>query len=296
MLGIVFPAALRQIEAEGSPQHDGDARGVGSHRARMRRLERLVAIALFFGARRRVLARDVAEKFGVSLRTVYRDVRALVEAGFPVDGTPGDGYRLPQASCLRPLALTGDEAEVLTIAARVPLPPLSPPPSDVGALTMSTSRWSLRDGSRRTRSSTSPIRRSARGRHRHRPRERWSFVASLPQRAESIAQQPHVRLRSQRRRSRARAVMPDEFARRRSVERLWRRGVKGGGRSSRALRRASWAPAPSALAPEVVPRRGLAPPDSVATGVEGRFVRREVPRCRRRTRSSAIRLGVRWTI
>jgi predicted DNA-binding transcriptional regulator YafY len=81
------------------------------------RLERLLAIALFLGARRRVLARDVAAKFAVSLRTVYRDMRALAAAGFPVEGTAGDGYRLAQASYLRPLALTGDEAEALALAA-----------------------------------------------------------------------------------------------------------------------------------------------------------------------------------
>jgi predicted DNA-binding transcriptional regulator YafY len=81
------------------------------------RLERLLAIALFLGARRRVLARDVAAKFGVSLRTVYRDMRALAAAGFPVEGNAGDGYRLTQDSYLRPLALTGEEAEALALAA-----------------------------------------------------------------------------------------------------------------------------------------------------------------------------------
>jgi len=74
-------------------------------------------MALFLGARRRVLARDLADRFEISLRTVYRDVRALVEAGFPVEGNAGDGYRVPQESYLRPLALTGQEAEALTIAA-----------------------------------------------------------------------------------------------------------------------------------------------------------------------------------
>lgn len=83
----------------------------------MKRLERLTAIALFLGARRRVLARDVADRFEVSLRTVYRDMQALVEAGFPVEGNAGDGYRLPQDAYLRPLALTAEEAEVLAIAA-----------------------------------------------------------------------------------------------------------------------------------------------------------------------------------
>jgi predicted DNA-binding transcriptional regulator YafY len=85
-----------------------------------KRLERVVAIALFLGTRRRVLAREVAERFGVSLRTVYRDMRALERAGYPVEGNAGDGYRLRQESYLRPLALTGDEAEALAIAARAP--------------------------------------------------------------------------------------------------------------------------------------------------------------------------------
>jgi predicted DNA-binding transcriptional regulator YafY len=83
----------------------------------MRRLERLLAIALLLGARRRVRASDVAARFGVSLRTVYRDMQALGEAGFPVKGNAGDGYRLAQESYLRPLALDEDEAEALAVAA-----------------------------------------------------------------------------------------------------------------------------------------------------------------------------------
>jgi predicted DNA-binding transcriptional regulator YafY len=74
-------------------------------------------MALFLSARRRVLARDVAQKFGISLRTVYRDMQALQHAGFPVEGNAGDGYRLPQTSYLRPLQLSADEAEALTLAA-----------------------------------------------------------------------------------------------------------------------------------------------------------------------------------
>ena len=84
----------------------------------MRRLERLLAIALFLGARRRVRATDVAERFGVSLRTVYRDMQSLVLAGFPLEGNAGDGYRLSQEAYLRPLAFDEDEAEVLAVGAR----------------------------------------------------------------------------------------------------------------------------------------------------------------------------------
>jgi predicted DNA-binding transcriptional regulator YafY len=84
----------------------------------VRRLERLVAMALFLSARRRLRAESIARHFAISLRTVYRDVRALQEAGFPVEGTAGDGYRVAQESFLRPLSLTPAEAEALALAAR----------------------------------------------------------------------------------------------------------------------------------------------------------------------------------
>lgn len=85
----------------------------------MNRLERLLSIALILSARRRLRAQELAEEFGVTLRTVYRDIRALQQAGFPVVGTAGDGYRIPAASQLRPLAFTPGEAEVLVMAARL---------------------------------------------------------------------------------------------------------------------------------------------------------------------------------
>lgn len=85
----------------------------------MTRLERLLSIALVLSARRRLRAQELAEEFGVTLRTVYRDVRALQQAGFPVVGTAGDGYRIPAASQLRPLAFKPEEAEVLVMAARL---------------------------------------------------------------------------------------------------------------------------------------------------------------------------------
>lgn len=85
----------------------------------MIRLERLLGIALLLSARRRLRAVDLAKQFGISLRTVYRDVRALQASGFPVVGTAGDGYRLPPTSQLRPLAFEPHEAEALAIGARL---------------------------------------------------------------------------------------------------------------------------------------------------------------------------------
>jgi predicted DNA-binding transcriptional regulator YafY len=76
-------------------------------------------MALLLTARRRLTADELAAHFGISLRTVYRDIAALEEAGFPVVGTAGDGYVLPAGAAARPLALDEGEAEALVFAARV---------------------------------------------------------------------------------------------------------------------------------------------------------------------------------
>ena len=85
----------------------------------MKRLTRLVSMALLLSARRRLTAEDLAAHFDVSLRTIYRDVASLEEAGFPIVGTAGDGYTLPATAQARPLAFDPDEAEALVLAARV---------------------------------------------------------------------------------------------------------------------------------------------------------------------------------
>jgi predicted DNA-binding transcriptional regulator YafY len=85
----------------------------------MARLPRLLSLALLFSSRRRMRAEDAAEQFGVSVRTIYRDIAALEEAGFPIIGTPGDGYHLSSGAHLKPLAVTPEEAEALVMATRL---------------------------------------------------------------------------------------------------------------------------------------------------------------------------------
>jgi predicted DNA-binding transcriptional regulator YafY len=60
-------------------------------------------------------ATDLAQALGVSERTVYRDVQALVEAGVPLQGVPGKGYRVPEDYLLEPVTLTTDEAIMLVL-------------------------------------------------------------------------------------------------------------------------------------------------------------------------------------
>ena len=52
----------------------------------MNRIDRLAAILIQLQSKRLVKAHEIADKFSISLRTVYRDVHALEEAGVPVAG------------------------------------------------------------------------------------------------------------------------------------------------------------------------------------------------------------------
>ena len=63
-------------------------------------------------------ARWLAEKFGVSARTIERDLSALQQSGVPIWAEPGrsGGYCLDPAHTLAPLGFTVDEALAITIA------------------------------------------------------------------------------------------------------------------------------------------------------------------------------------
>src|ERR671916_2248108 len=83
--------------------------------AAMNRTDRLMAMLLEFQARREVRAEDLARRFEVSVRTVYRDVQALSEGGVPIAALPGKGYRLLDGYFLPPLSFTADEAATLAL-------------------------------------------------------------------------------------------------------------------------------------------------------------------------------------
>lgn len=81
----------------------------------MNRTDRLVAMVMYFQGRRLVRAEELAEHFEVSVRTVYRDVAALSEAGVPVTGEAGVGYSLVKGYHLPPVMFTGEEAMALFV-------------------------------------------------------------------------------------------------------------------------------------------------------------------------------------
>jgi predicted DNA-binding transcriptional regulator YafY len=79
------------------------------------RASRLVSLLLLLQNRGRMTAEQLAEELEVSVRTIYRDVEALMAAGIPLYGEAGHagGYRLVEGYRTRLTGLTGPEAEAL---------------------------------------------------------------------------------------------------------------------------------------------------------------------------------------
>ena len=82
----------------------------------------MFAIAEALRARRTgVTAQQLAERFGVTLRTIYRDLEALQDAGMPIkaDRGRGGGYALDKNYQLPPVNFTAREAALLVALARL---------------------------------------------------------------------------------------------------------------------------------------------------------------------------------
>jgi len=80
------------------------------------RLVRLTAILTQLQSKRLLTARSLAEKFQVSIRTIYRDIRALEKSGIPIITEEGKGYSLMQGYNLPPVMFTELEANALITA------------------------------------------------------------------------------------------------------------------------------------------------------------------------------------
>ncbi len=85
----------------------------------IKRLSRLTAILTQLQAKRLLTANNLAEKFGVTTRTIYRDIRALEQAGVPILTEDGKGYSLMEGYRLPPIMLTEAEANALITAEQI---------------------------------------------------------------------------------------------------------------------------------------------------------------------------------
>lgn len=85
----------------------------------MRRGDRLFEIIeILRRARGPISGRSIGEELGVTKRTIYRDIAALMAQGVPIEGEAGVGYILEAGFHMPPLMLTSDEIEATVLGAQ----------------------------------------------------------------------------------------------------------------------------------------------------------------------------------
>jgi predicted DNA-binding transcriptional regulator YafY len=82
----------------------------------MNRINRITAILTQLQSKRIVTAKSIADRFEISLRTVYRDIRSLQEAGVPIGSENGVGYFIVDGYRLPPIMFTEEEANAMITA------------------------------------------------------------------------------------------------------------------------------------------------------------------------------------
>lgn len=85
----------------------------------MNRLTRITAILIQLQSKKIVTAKEIAERFEISLRTVYRDIKTLQDAGIPIGSENGVGYFIVNGYSLPPIMITEEEANALIISEKL---------------------------------------------------------------------------------------------------------------------------------------------------------------------------------
>jgi predicted DNA-binding transcriptional regulator YafY len=85
----------------------------------MNRLDRLTSILVQLQSKRLITAREIAERFEVTKRTIYRDIQTLRLAGVPIGEEEGKGYFLVEGYRLPPVMFTAEEARALVTTSKI---------------------------------------------------------------------------------------------------------------------------------------------------------------------------------
>ncbi len=87
----------------------------------IKRLSRLTAILTQLQTKKLTTATSLADKFNVSIRTIYRDIRALEQAGVPILTEDGKGYTLMNGYKIPPVMFSESQANALILAEQLVL-------------------------------------------------------------------------------------------------------------------------------------------------------------------------------
>ncbi|OJJ14365.1 hypothetical protein BKI52_43590 [marine bacterium AO1-C] len=85
----------------------------------MNRLDRITAILIQLQSKQLVTATEIAERFDISKRTVYRDIKSLQVAGVPIGVEDGKGYFIVEGYRLPPIQFTEEEANAFMTAEKI---------------------------------------------------------------------------------------------------------------------------------------------------------------------------------
>jgi len=80
------------------------------------RLTRLTSILTHLNSKRIITSKELSTKYEVSLRTIYRDIRTLQDAGVPIGSRNGIGYYITEGYYLPPVMFTQEEASALLVS------------------------------------------------------------------------------------------------------------------------------------------------------------------------------------
>ncbi len=75
-----------------------------------KRFDRIVDILIQLQSKKVIRAQELADRFDVSLRTIYRDIKSLEQAGVPLIGEAGTGYSIMDGYKLPPVSFSKEEA------------------------------------------------------------------------------------------------------------------------------------------------------------------------------------------
>lgn len=84
----------------------------------MNRIDRLHALLIHLQGKPRVPIEELEDRFEVSRRTMFRDIRSLIESGVPIGGDAGEGYFIVEGYHLPPVVFNKEEACAILLGAK----------------------------------------------------------------------------------------------------------------------------------------------------------------------------------